>query len=443
MYTVLLTISSICTMFFIGNNGCYEHSKKHSFALFLYLTLTACVIGIPFGQWVTFFYVFGFFVFAVYKRQFKLLNIFGILYGYIMAILADYLSQAGIFSVFHISVSDMTAAQYLLSLIFYLPYIYLVTRFSHMLLFRVIKLQNFYQNSLVPVYLLNLFLCFAILALNILYGDYVNYPPEMIHFCILLFGCYFLCNNLLFFLIYRVTKKEAQLQQQLHDQEQLAVYTKELEKINQSFRSFKHDYMNILLTMDEYLKTRQYDALTSYFRKQILPAGCGLNEVHAQISVLSNLQIPEIKGLLIGKCNYAISKNLRLQLTIPFSAYAPAIDIVALARILGIFLDNAIEGAQCTEESKLEIYWYAYETKTIIIIRNSCSASTPTVQEIQQRHFSIRKGHEGIGLCNVRQLLKKSPNIYWIMKQENHMFHQELRIYTETTEKNNDGHSPL
>ena len=82
MYTVLLTISSICTMFFIGNNGCYEHSKKHSFALFLYLTLTACVIGIPFGQWVTFFYVFGFFVFAVYKRQFKLLNIFGILYGY-------------------------------------------------------------------------------------------------------------------------------------------------------------------------------------------------------------------------------------------------------------------------------------------------------------------------------------------------------------------------
>lgn len=169
-----------------------------------------------------------------------------------------------------------------------------------------------------PVYLLNLFLCFAILALNILYGDYVNYPPEMIHFCILLFGCYFLCNNLLFFLIYRVTKKEAQLQQQLHDQEQLAVYTKELEKINQSFRSFKHDYMNILLTMDEYLKTRQYDALTSYFRKQILPAGCGLNEVHAQTSVLSNLQIPEIKGLLIGKCNYAISKNLRLQLTIPF-----------------------------------------------------------------------------------------------------------------------------
>ena len=158
--------------------------------------------------------------------------------------------------------------------------------------------------------------------------------------------------------------------------------------------------------MNEYLKTRQYDALTSYFQKEILPAGYELNEVHAQISGLSNLQIPEIKGLLIGKCNYAISQRLHLQLTIPFSACAPAIDIVVLSRILGIFLDNAIEGAQYTEESKLEIYWYAYETKTIIIIRNSFSASTPTVRKFRNGIFPSEKGHEGIGLCNVRQLLK-------------------------------------
>ena len=163
MYMFLVFLTSWTSIFFIGINGCFDKNKKYALSLLLYLILTA-LAGVNFGgQSITFFYLLGLFIFATFRRPHKLLNCFGVVYSYLMVILADYLFQTGILFFFHISTVEMSAWQYLFASIFYIPYIYLITKLSSLLLFRIIRIQTFYQNALVPVYVLNLGLCLMIL----------------------------------------------------------------------------------------------------------------------------------------------------------------------------------------------------------------------------------------------------------------------------------------
>lgn len=431
MYVFLVFLTSWTSIFFIGINGCFDKNKKYALSLLLYLILTA-LAGVNFGgQSITFFYLLGLFIFATFRRPHKLLNCFGVVYSYLMVILADYLFQTGILFLFHISTVEMSVWQYLFTSIFYIPYIYLITKLSSLLLFRIIRIQTFYQNALVPVYVLNLGLCLMIFVLFILYGETIGFPPEIIQWCFLLFTALFLCNNLLFYLVQRVVKKEAKLESELEIHKQLESYTKDLENINESMRSFKHDYINILTTLKEYIENQQITELSEFFHKKILPLGYGLTQDQEQIDSLHNLKVPELKGLLSGKCSYALNRGLHLQIQIPFVASMPSIDIIPFARILGIFLDNAIESASQSTEKILRIDWYASDSKTIIRIQNSIALNTPSIQEIQQKQYSPKPNHEGIGLENVKSLLNNYPNVFWHMRREEKFFCQELKILSK------------
>lgn len=67
----------------------------------------------------------------------------------------------------------------------------------------------------------------------------------------------------------------------------LQQYTAQVESLYNSLRSFKHDYSNILLTLYEYIDTRDMDGLTSYFTRNILPLTKQLDPQNAHITRLS------------------------------------------------------------------------------------------------------------------------------------------------------------
>lgn len=194
-------------------------------------------------------------------------------------------------------------------------------------------------------------------------------------------------------------------------------------------RSFKHDYINILSTMDCYIEQQDFDNLNKYFHSKILPTGKQFSKDSASLGRLVNIQVLELKSILYQKFMEASTLHLNLEIDIPepLTCVTP-INPLELARLMGIFLDNAIDAAQETEVKKLFCGILKSGHEIIIVITNSCNDLNVPIENLFQEGFTTKSSGHGIGLYNAKQILNAYPNILHHTKYQNNIFTQELHI---------------
>ena len=117
-------------------------------------------------------------------------------------------------------------------------------------------------------------------------------------------------------------------------------YTRNLEVMYNGLRSFKHDYVNILLSLSGYIENCDMDELKEFFETKIYPTKNLMDQGDYKLNQLSNIGVLEIKSLLSAKMIYAHDAGIDVTIDIPDRVDRFPIDTVDLARILGIFLDN-------------------------------------------------------------------------------------------------------
>ena len=105
-----------------------------------------------------------------------------------------------------------------------------------------------------------------------------------------------------------------------------------------------------------------------------------------------------------------------------------AINEFELSRILGIFLDNAIEAASSSKERKINFLISELKTKTTIELSNSYSAENLEISEIFEKGVSSKGKDRGLGLFKVKQILSKYPYISLQTISNNNQFLQKLVI---------------
>jgi len=130
-------------------------------------------------------------------------------------------------------------------------------------------------------------------------------------------------------------------------------YIRDIEKNYQELREFKHDYQNLLFSMNSYIIEGDLEGLKKYYDQNILPTREIMNLSPANLSLLDKINVPEIRSVLSLKLMMAIEKGIFLQITIPAEVKIDTKHAVNLVRILGIVLDNATEGAVVTKKKKL------------------------------------------------------------------------------------------
>ena len=116
-------------------------------------------------------------------------------------------------------------------------------------------------------------------------------------------------------------------------------YTRNLEAMYNGLRSFKHDYVNILLSLSGYIEDGDMDRLKDFFESKIFPTKNLITGGDYKLNQLSNIGVLEIKSLLSAKMIYAHESGIDITIDIPDKVESFLIDTVDLARILGIFLD--------------------------------------------------------------------------------------------------------
>ena len=193
--------------------------------------------------------------------------------------------------------------------------------------------------------------------------------------------------------------------------EDLQDYTRNLEAMYNGLRSFKHDYVNILLSMFGYIENCDMEELKRFFEKEIFPTKNLIDQGDYKLNQLSNIGMLEIKSLLSAKMIYAHESGIDVTIDIPEQVDSFPMDTVDLARILGIFLDNAIEAALETERPQAGLNIIRNHTGVSIIISNCFQDNGQVLHQLKQKGFSTKNGHQGIGLSNARKIISFYDNV--------------------------------
>lgn len=188
-------------------------------------------------------------------------------------------------------------------------------------------------------------------------------------------------------------------------------YTRNLEVMYNGLRSFKHDYINILLSMSAYIENGDIDELKDFFENKIFPTKNLIDQGDYKLNQLSNIGVLEIKSLLSAKMIFAHESGIDVTIDIPDMVDSFPIDTVDLARILGIFLDNAIEAALETGQPQIGLNILRNKTGVSIIINNCFRDNGEILHKLKQKGFSTKIGHQGIGLSNAQKIISSYDNI--------------------------------
>ena len=250
----------------------------------------------------------------------------------------------------------------------------------------------------------------------------------LIYYNVLFFGGYLLVAVFLSLLMSRAYREKIQTEAKQRAFQDLQTYTSSLEAMYDGLRSFKHDYINILTSLSGYIENGDMVELKNFFEGKILPTKNLIAQGDYKLNQLSNISVLEIKSLLSAKMIYAHEMGIDVTIDIPDPVPGFSMDTVDLARILGIFLDNAVEAALETAHPKVGLNIIQNPDTVAVIISNSLQDNELALHKLKQRGFTTKTGHTGIGLANAQRIIGSYDSILWETTKQGGCFTQYLEI---------------
>lgn len=274
----------------------------------------------------------------------------------------------------------------------------------------------------------NLILCCVLLLANVFAGAKIGYPSESITFTCIFILAFFLVSVTISYRTLKTSQETVIAQEQLKQYENLKEYTANLEQVYNSLRSFKHDYVNIMASISSYLDEKHYDDLYEYFHSNIVPLQKELVQNTDALNNLMHIKQLEVKSLLSYKMIYAIEKNIQVVIDIPDDIEHVNMKPVDFVRILGIYLDNAIEAALETAAPKVNLHLANMDTYIALIISNSFVDRDLPISKMSELYATTKGAKHGIGLYNANSILMNYPSVFHETYIENDLFFQHIQI---------------
>lgn len=210
--------------------------------------------------------------------------------------------------------------------------------------------------------------------------------------------------------------------------ESAEAYNKSLSILHDNVRGFKHDFDNIVATIGGYIKTDDMEGLKQYYFQ--LEDDCQRvnNIATLNPNIINN---PGIFNLLSSKYHKADEKNIKINLEFFLDLNTLNVKIYEFSKILGILLDNSIEAAAECEEKIINVKFRnePRQNRKVIIIENTYNNKDVNTEEIFNKGISGKENHSGLGLWEVRKILKKNTNLNLYTEKNDKFFKQQLEIY--------------
>ncbi|GAA0077064.1 sensor histidine kinase [Clostridium sp. CTA-5] len=311
------------------------------------------------------------------------------------------------------------------------PMVFCTSKLLGNLINKKIKTSKLFLNRKFSILIIaSLVLTTIIFYTNIIFEHNTNLRIELIKVNGILFLSYFILLIVTIYILITSITKEINLKHKHIQFENLQEYTTNLEKLYTDMRSFRHDYINIISSLIGYIQNKDIDGLEKYFDEHILPLSKGVESNNFKIGVLKNVKITEIKGILSSKLMRAQELGIDTFIDIVEPIEKINMDIIDLSRVIGIFLDNAVEAALECDKPSIKFAIINKENSILIVIINSINKEIP-IYKIFQKGFSTKGKNRGLGLYNLKEITNKYNHVSLDTLIEHGEFKQLLQIGKE------------
>jgi len=357
-------------------------------------------------------------------------NLIAIILTVLLSVVSSYLAQVVVLEIIFRIIGTIEGVGYMV-LLQTITFIFVVT--SATMLRKPYK--NFLSSELLTSELLKwvlgfLVLTFIVFYTDILVGAYLGFSV----YVLLLRGIQLLLYLLLmlgiFYKLHTMYKKDKQNEIERMQAEQQREYLSHLETLYEEMRGLHHDYRNLLFGFEGYLESGDLDGARAYHASNIQRVSSALQKADFGKSQLKNIGIPAVKGLLTAQVMNAKARGVDVKIECPEPIDGVRMDALDLCKCLGIFLDNAIEESLHLNDPEVTVAFMTGAEDLWIVVRNNCRDKLPTVKQMFKRGFSSKGEGRGLGLDNVAQIVKRTPNVQMETEIDTQKFTQHLRIYT-------------
>lgn len=361
----------------------------------------------------------------------SLIQLIKIPLAYLIVVLCNYLSELIFLRASHLSVVEMLEqvpyVYYLYILIMALVWIisFLVGK---VIQYTVQFIKNQSHKEVLWIIGGNIILCTLVFLVNGWAARALEYPGIIVEINLIIFSAYALLAVLISSIVLKVVREQQEMENERKQQERLQEYTSQIENMYSSLRSFKHDYINILVAMSGYIEGEDYIGLKEYFNENILPTNQGINRGSFHLEKLSNIKQKALKGLISSKLVYAHELGIDVFIDIMEEIREVPMNLMDLTRIVGIYLDNAVEAANECEKKEIKLNIVREEESVVIIIINTFVPQGVPIGKLEEKSFSTKGENRGIGLFNVKQIVNQYKNVYKTTEIQDDNFIQTLII---------------
>lgn len=237
--------------------------------------------------------------------------------------------------------------------------------------------------------------------------------------------------TILFFNLYQAIQENQEIMDmriQKAEIQQIQEYSSRLEEANISLRKARHDYKNSLLALNGYLLTSDVAGAREYLGALVDDNNRLQEAANSMTLELANLQIKELKYLIIDKLQQAQDQGIQTKVEINKRIDSLPTNIVSIIRCVGIFLDNAIEACQSQANAKINVLLTKYSGNSYsLIVQNTISQPVNLAQILKPRVTS-KQDHDGLGLDNVNEVVNSDPDLSLEIEQSANEISFELII---------------
>lgn len=220
-------------------------------------------------------------------------------------------------------------------------------------------------------------------------------------------------------------KKQLELQELSIRQQE--TYIAALEKVQREVRMFRHDYKNMLSGILVHTEDGDLKAVQEFLGDMADRFERQTGEDIRRMTQISNLKIPELKGLLLSKFSAMAQKGISCNLEISPGIENPGIPAYELCRMMGILVDNAMEAVEPLNEKKFDLILAKPGECILIVVKNPVASPVP-LEKIWQEGYSTKGEGRGLGLASLNCILNSYDNVYASTFLEDGCFVQEIKI---------------
>lgn len=237
----------------------------------------------------------------------------------------------------------------------------------------------------------------------------------------------FLSILYLVFRVFRLVYMQNMILQKLNDQ---LVYTTQKEELDETLRSFRHDFKNHSLVLNAMLEQGNMTGAKAYLKNLTEDISGSMPKFSTGNEV--------VNSLLSIKSSAAAKDNIRIVIdgTIPPQGIAPK----DMCIIVGNLLDNAIEACRKlpeTVDKQIMIQTGMEGNMLFISVRNPAQSGAPFSADNLPKTTKTNSRIHGIGLKNVRDIAKKY-NGRLSLSMKNDYFNADVLLELKTTGGNNE-----